>query len=76
MTSLKELSKAPSRLTSGHRLCAGCGEGIIVRQVLMSTDKPVVVSNATGCFEVSTTIYPYTAWNVPWIHTAFGNAAA
>ncbi|MCL1905185.1 MAG: thiamine pyrophosphate-dependent enzyme [Methanomassiliicoccaceae archaeon] len=76
MTSLKELSKTPSKLTSGHRLCAGCGEGIIVRQVLMSTDKPVVVSNATGCFEVSTTIYPYTAWNVPWIHTAFGNAAA
>jgi len=74
--SLKELSKTPSRLTSGHRLCAGCGEGIIVRQVLMATDKPVVISNATGCFEVSTTIYPYTAWNVPWIHTAFGNAAA
>ncbi|MCL2143144.1 MAG: thiamine pyrophosphate-dependent enzyme [Methanomassiliicoccaceae archaeon] len=74
--SLKELSKTPSKMTSGHRLCAGCAEGIIVRQVLMATDKPVVVSNATGCFEVSTTIYPYTAWNVPWIHTAFGNAAA
>jgi len=74
--SLKELSRTPTRLTSGHRLCAGCGEGIIVRQVLMATDKPVVISNATGCFEVSTTIYPYTAWNVPWIHTAFGNAAA
>jgi len=43
---------------------------------LMATDKPVVVSCATGCFEVSTTIYPYTAWNVSWIHTAFGNAAA
>ncbi|MDR0778379.1 MAG: pyruvate ferredoxin oxidoreductase [Methanomassiliicoccaceae archaeon] len=70
------MSKSPTRLTSGHRLCAGCGEGIIVRQVLMATDKPVVVSNATGCFEVSTSIYPYTAWNVPWIHTAFGNAAA
>jgi len=74
--SLKELSKTPSKMTSGHRLCAGCAEGIIVRQVLMSTDKPVVVSNATGCFEVSTTIYPYSAWNVPWLHTAFGNAAA
>ncbi|MDR2866221.1 MAG: pyruvate ferredoxin oxidoreductase [Methanomassiliicoccaceae archaeon] len=76
MSSLKELSKTPSKLTSGHRLCAGCGEGIIVRQLLMATDKPVVVSNATGCFEVSTSIYPYTAWNIPWIHTAFGNAAA
>ncbi|MDR0198724.1 MAG: pyruvate ferredoxin oxidoreductase [Methanomassiliicoccaceae archaeon] len=74
--SLKELSRTPSKMTAGHRLCAGCGEGIIVRQVLMATDKPVVISNATGCFEVSTTIYPYTAWNVPWIHTAFGNVAA
>jgi pyruvate ferredoxin oxidoreductase beta subunit len=42
----------------------------------MGTDKPVVVTSATGCFEVSTTIFPYTAWNVPWIHTAFANAAA
>ena len=74
--SLKELTKMPGKLTCGHRLCAGCGEGIIAKQVLMGTDKPVVVSNATGCFEVSTTIFPYTAWNVPWIHTAFGNAAA
>jgi len=73
---LKELTKIPAKMTSGHRLCAGCAEGIIARQVLMATDKPVVVSNATGCFEVSTTIFPYTAWNVPWIHTAFGNAAA
>lgn len=74
--SLKELSKKPARLTSGHRLCAGCPEAIIARQVLMATDKPVVVANATGCFEVSTTVYPYTAWAVPWIHTAFENAAA
>jgi pyruvate ferredoxin oxidoreductase beta subunit len=26
--------------------------------------------------EVVTTIYPYTSWRVPWIHTAFENAAA
>ena len=74
--SLKELTKMPGKLTCGHRLCAGCGEGIIAKQVLMGTDKPVVVANSTGCFEVSTTIFPYTAWNVPWIHTAFGNGAA
>lgn len=66
----------PQRLTPGHRLCAGCPEGIIARQVLMATDKPVVVASATGCFEVSTTIYPYTAWAVPFIHTAFENVAA
>jgi pyruvate ferredoxin oxidoreductase beta subunit len=36
----------------------------------------VVISNATGCLEVATTIYPYTSWRVPWIHSAFENAAA
>ena len=73
---LKELSKKEDRLTSGHRLCAGCAAPIIVRQVLTAIDEPVVVANATGCLEVSTTIYPYTAWNVPWIHTAFETAAS
>ena len=31
---------------------------------------------STGCFEVSTTIFPYTSWNIPMVHTAFGNGAA
>lgn len=73
---LKKLSHTEERLVEGHRLCAGCAEPIIARQVLMATDKPVVVANATGCFEVSTSIYPFTSWNVPWIHTAFENAPA
>ena len=76
VTSLKVLSEREDRYVEGHRLCAGCAEPIIARQVLMATDKPVVVSNATGCFEVSTSIYPFTSWNVPWIHSAFENAAA
>ena len=42
----------------------------------MATDKPIVAANATGCFEVSTTIFPYSAWNIPWVHTAFANGAA
>ena len=73
---LRELSHTEERLVEGHRLCAGCAEPIIARQVLMATDKPVVVANATGCFEVSTTIYPFSSWNIPWIHTAFENAPA
>ncbi|MGQ9732238.1 MAG: thiamine pyrophosphate-dependent enzyme [Candidatus Zipacnadales bacterium] len=76
MPSLKELSTRPKRLVAGHRLCPGCGEGTIVRQVLMAADKPVVAANATGCLEVSTTIFPFTAWNIPWVHLAFENAAA
>ena len=50
--SLKDLNSRPVKLTSGHRLCAGCAESIIARQVLMSTDKPIVASSATGCFDL------------------------
>jgi len=73
---LKELSKKEDRLSPGHRLCAGCAAPIIVRQVLLAIDEPVIVATATGCLEVSTTIYPYTAWRIPWIHNAFENAAS
>ncbi len=73
---LKQLSKTPVRLTGGHRLCPGCAEPTVVRQILMSSDDPVIAANATGCLEVSTTIFPYTAWNIPWVHIAFENAAA
>lgn len=75
--SLKNLTRSPEGLSGGHRLCAGCAESIIVRQtILASQPTPCVVANATGCLEVATSIYPYTAWNVPWVHAAFENAAA
>ncbi len=76
MANLKDLSKLPERLGPGHRLCAGCGASIAVRQVLMGTKDPVVVGASTGCLEVATTIYPFTAWRVPFIHNAFENVAA
>jgi pyruvate ferredoxin oxidoreductase beta subunit len=77
MANIKELSKLPERLGPGHRLCAGCGASIVVRQVLMGAgDSAVVAGCATGCLEVATTIYPFTAWNIPFIHNAFENSAA
>jgi pyruvate ferredoxin oxidoreductase beta subunit len=36
----------------------------------------VIVANATGCLEVTTTPYPESAWKVPWIHSLFENPAA
>jgi pyruvate ferredoxin oxidoreductase beta subunit len=63
-------------LRGGHSLCQGCGVPLVVRTVLSTITKPVVVVNATGCLEVATTRFPTTAWNVPWIHVAFENAAA
>jgi len=74
--SLKKLSHKESPIAPGHRACAGCGSIIAIRQVLMATEGPVVCSMATGCMEVATTIFPYSAWRVPFIHNAFENSAA
>lgn len=68
--------KLTQKLAPGHTTCAGCGIPAIVRTVLGATDEPVIVVNATGCLEVTTTVQPFTAWKVPYIHNAFENAAA
>ncbi len=76
MTSLKELAKQGEKFLGGHRACAGCGATIVARQVLLAAQQPVVVGAATGCLEVVSTIFPFSAWNVPYIHNAFENVAA
>src|SRR5690554_147006 len=76
MANLKQLAAKEDLLTGGHRACAGCAAPIIVRQVLLAAEHPVVVGSATGCLEVTTTLFPYTAWKVPFIHNAFENSAA
>jgi pyruvate ferredoxin oxidoreductase beta subunit len=73
---LKELSKKEILISSGHRLCAGCGAPTIVKMVLLASKYPIIAANATGCLEVSSCISDYTAWKIPWIHNAFENAAA
>lgn len=73
---IRELTKKDNPLTAGHRMCPGCGAPTAVRQALMAIDDPVVVVSATGCMEVSTTVYPYSAWRVPFMHVAFENAGA
>ena len=79
MSRLKTLVRHQSGvqpLRGGHSLCQGCGIPVVVRTVLGTIQSPAVVVNATGCLEVATTRYPTTAWNVPWLHVAFENAAA
>lgn len=73
---IKDYTQKESPLTNGHRMCPGCGAPTAVHQGLMGIESPVVVVNATGCLEVSTTVYPFSSWRVPWIHTAFENAGA
>lgn len=74
--SIKELAKTEELLVGGHRLCPGCGHSITLRQMLHASEYPIVMSMATGCLEVCSSVYPYTSWNIPWIHSAFENAAA
>lgn len=74
--SLKEFSKKEVLLSSGHRMCAGCGAPIVVKMVLLAAEHPVIACSSTGCLEVSTCISEYTAWKIPWMHSAFENAAA
>jgi pyruvate ferredoxin oxidoreductase beta subunit len=77
MANIRELSHNKEGLNGGHRLCAGCGASVAVRQILLAAgDVPVVSGCATGCLEVSTTIYPYTSWTGSFIHNAFENSAA
>ncbi len=72
----KDLAERPELLMPGHRACAGCGPAIAYRQILKAARGPTIATNATGCMEVVSTIYPYTSWRIPWIHTAFENVAA
>ena len=74
----KEIQGRPERLAPGHRMCAGCGGTIAVRNVLKALhpgDK-AVVGNATGCLEVSSFTYPYNSYEDSYIHNAFENAGA
>lgn len=73
---LREMARGQDQFTAGHRMCAGCGAPVVIRQLLAVAPTPVVVSCATGCLEVATTIYPYTAWRCSFIHSAFENSAA
>jgi len=73
---LTELPKKELPISPGHRVCAGCPEPMIIKQAILASKEPVVVGEATGCFEVSSCIFPYTSWNVNWYHNAFENAAA
>jgi pyruvate ferredoxin oxidoreductase beta subunit len=67
-------------LNSGHRACQGCGEALGARYVvdaaMRATNNQLIAANATGCLEVFSTPYPETSWQLPWIHSLFGNAAA
>ena len=79
----RSVQSSPQRanaLNSGHRACQGCGEALGARYAIdaamEATRGQLIAVNATGCLEVFSTPYPETSWQIPWIHSLFGNAAA
>ena len=60
----------------GHRACQGCGEVAALRMLMKAIGPEMVAVSATGCMEVCTSPFPQSSWRVPWIHSAFENAAA
>ncbi len=62
--------------SKGHRACQGCGEVLALRLVAKAVGMDMIAVSATGCMEIISSPYPQTAWEVPWIHVAFENAAA
>jgi pyruvate ferredoxin oxidoreductase beta subunit len=78
--SVQARTERSNTLTSGHRACQGCGEALGARYALdaamRSTEGRLIAANATGCLEVFSTPYPESSWQLPWIHSLFGNAPA
>lgn len=74
-TQIKNELKAPllSMVNPGHTACAGCGMIIAARLILDTAGPNTIVTNATGCSEVTTTQYPMTSYKQPWIHSLFEN---
>ena len=64
------------RFAPGHLMCQGCAAALIMRMLTKVIGKDAIIVTATGCVEVTTTPFPYTAWKHPWLHLAFENAGA
>lgn len=78
--SVQATTARDNSLNSGHRACQGCGEALGARYAIdaamAASNRQLIAANATGCLEVFSTPYPETSWQMPWIHSLFGNAPA
>jgi pyruvate ferredoxin oxidoreductase beta subunit len=78
--SVQSDAERSNSLTCGHRACQGCGEALGARYaldaVMSATGGKMIAVNATGCLEVFSTPFPQTSWQMPWLHSLFGNAPA
>jgi len=77
---VQSTQRRTNAINSGHRACQGCGEALGARfamdAAMEASERRLIAANATGCLEVFSTPYPETSWQIPWIHSVFGNTAA
>ncbi|MBW3015116.1 pyruvate synthase subunit beta [Candidatus Woesearchaeota archaeon] len=62
-------------LTGGTFACSGCGPILGTKLALKALGKNTIIINPAGCMTLTTT-WPFTPYNVPWIHSAIENAGS
>jgi len=72
----KNLIAKDEFLSSGHRACQGCGLAVTIRLSLKMLGKDTIVGTPAGCWSGVGSMYPDTAWRIPWMQTLFENSAA
>ncbi len=76
----QELMGTAQGLGAGHSACAGCPAPIIVQAAIHAAREGLgcepIVTFATGCMEVVTSLYPHNAWKIPYLHSGFANSGS
>ncbi|MBI4284513.1 MAG: pyruvate synthase [Chloroflexi bacterium] len=72
----RQLTAIPERIAPGHGACPGCGIFPSLKQFLQGIEGHVVLLFHTGCAQITTSGYPYSAHRVTYVHNLFQNGAA
>jgi pyruvate ferredoxin oxidoreductase alpha subunit len=73
---LRKLTAMPKRIAPGHGACPGCGIFPSLNLFLKGIKGYVVVLFHTGCGEIVTSGFPYSAHRMTFVHNLFQNGAA
>jgi len=63
-------------MTSGHVACPGCGAPMAVRYALKALGDNTVLIVVASCWSIIAGPFPYTAVNVPLLHTLFATGGS
>jgi pyruvate/2-oxoacid:ferredoxin oxidoreductase beta subunit len=63
-------------LLSGHGACAGCGMAVAVKNVMRILGEDTTVYVPASCLLVCSGMYPHSAFDVPFLYSAFENTGA